>query len=122
MVYYCASISSMININHFLHIFNDLVRQKYPGNSSSEPSSRDYELADQMFLLFNQLLSSAELLVDHIVTLSLDEYDDSNGDYQQEDTNDISSNVDGIKYSYDTMCAIVEYSKKHTFSSIRRRY
>lgn len=30
--------------------------------------------------------------------------------------------MNGIKYSYDTMCAIVEYSKIHTFTSIRRRY
>ena len=66
----------MINVNNFLHIFNDLVRQRYPDVTPSEPSSKDYELADQMFVLFNQLLNSTELLNDHIVTLDFDEYDD----------------------------------------------
>jgi hypothetical protein len=80
-----------------------------------------YSTLDLVCLL-NQLLSSTELIVDHIVTLDYDEYDDSSGDYQQEDKNDISSNIVGIKYSYDTMCAIVEYSTTHTFTSVRRRY
>jgi len=96
-------------------MFNNLVRQKYPELVQSEPSSKDHELADQLFLLFNQLLNSAELLVDHIVTLDFDEYDDCSADYQEKDKNDVASNVDGIKYSYDTMCAIVEYSKNHFF-------
>lgn len=112
----------MVNVNNILYMFNNLVRQKYPELVQSEPSSKDHELADQLFLLFNQLLNSAELLVDHIVTLDFDEYDDCSADYQEEDKNDVASNVDGIKYSYDTMCAIVEYSKNHTFNSIRRRY
>jgi hypothetical protein len=112
----------MININNILYMFNNLVRQKYPELVQSEPSSKDHELADQLFLLFNQLLNSAELLVDHIVTLDFDEYDDCSADYEDENKNDVVSNVDGIKYSYDTMSAVVEYSKTHTFTSIRRRY
>jgi regulatory protein YycI of two-component signal transduction system YycFG len=103
-------------------MFNNLVRQKYPDYIQSEPSSKDYELADQLFLLFNQLLNSTELLVDHIVILDFDEYDDCSANYEEEDKNDIISSIDGMKYSYATMCAIVEYSKTHTFTSIRRRY
>jgi hypothetical protein len=68
------------------------------------------------------LLASTELLVDHIATLDLDEYDDCIDDYQEEDKSDIASNVDGIKYSFDTMRAIVEFSKNHTFPTLRRRY
>ena len=112
----------MINVNNVLHIFNDLVRQKYPNVAPIEPSSKDYELADQMFVLFNQLLNSTELLNDHIVTLDFDEYDDCNPDYQEENMNDASAGAHGIKYSYDTMCAIVKYSQTHPFTSIRRRY
>lgn len=99
-----------------------MVRQKYPETTQTEPSSKDYELADQLFVLFHQLLTSTELLVDHIVSLDFDEYDDSSGDYQEEDEHDIVPNVDGIKYSFDTMCAIAEFSKNHTFSTLRRRY
>jgi len=54
--------------------------------------------------------------------LDFDEYDHCSDDYQEEDTNDITLNVDGIKYSIDRMCAIVEYSKTHTFSTLCRRY
>jgi len=72
--------------------------------------------------LFTQLLTSTELLVDHIVTLDFDEYDDCSGDYQEENERDIVLNVDGIKYSFDTMCTIVEFSKNHTFSTLCRRY
>ena len=111
----------MINVNNILDMFNNLVRQKYPELIQSEPSPKDHELVDQLILLFNQLLNSTELLVDHTVTLDFDEYDDCSSDYQEEDENDIASKVDGIKYSYDTMCTIVEYSKNHTFASIRRR-
>ena len=100
----------MINVNNFLYIFNDLVRQKYPDVAPSEPSSKDYELSDQMFVLLNQLLHSTELLTDHIVTLDFNEYDDCNPDYQEENMIDTSPDVHGIKYSYDTMCAIVKYS------------
>jgi hypothetical protein len=112
----------MFNVNNILYIFNNLVRQKYPELIRSESSSKDHELADQRFLLLNQLLNSAQLLFDHIVTFDFDEYDDCSADYEEEDKNDVASNVDGIKYSYDTMCAIVKYSKTHTFTSIRRRY
>lgn len=114
--------TSMINVNNILHIFNNLVRQKHPGSTQDEPSSKDYELADQLFLLFNQLLTSAELLVDHIVTLDFNEYDDCSADYQEEDDNAVALNVDCIKYSYETMCAIVEFSETHTFPTLRRRY
>ena len=99
-----------------------MVREKYPEDTQTEPSSKDHEIADQLFLLFNQLLSSAELLVDHIVTLDFDDYDDCSADYQEEDKNDITLNVGGIKYSFETMSAIVEFSKNHTFPTLRRRY
>ncbi|CAF1265076.1 unnamed protein product [Adineta ricciae] len=113
----------MINVNNILYMFNNLVRQKYPELAQSEPSCKDHELADQLFLFFNhQLLNSTEPLVDHTVKLDFDEYDDCSADYHEEDKNDAASNVDGIKYPYDTMCAIVEYSKNHTFNSINRRY
>jgi hypothetical protein len=112
----------MINVNNILHIFNNLVRQKHPEPTQGEPSSKHYELADQLFLLFNQLLTSTELLVDHIVTLDFNEYDDCGADYQEEDENAVVLNVDGIKYSYDTMCTIVEFSKTHAFPTLRRRY
>jgi hypothetical protein len=39
--------------------------------------------------MFNQLLSSKELLIDHTVTLEFDEYADCTADYQEEDKNDI---------------------------------
>lgn len=112
----------MINVNNILHMFNNMVREKYPELTQIEPSSKDHEMADQLFLLFNQLLSSAELLVDHIVTLDFNEYDDCSDDYQEEDKNDITLNVGGIKNSYETMSAIVEFSKNHTFPTLRRRY
>ena len=112
----------MINGNNFLYIFSDLIHQKYPDVAPSEPSSKDYELADQMFVLLNQLLHSTELLTDHIVTLDFDEYDDCNPDYQEVNVIDTSPDVHGINYSYDTMCAIVKYSQTHTFTSVRRRY
>ncbi|CAF1533038.1 unnamed protein product [Adineta ricciae] len=86
--------------------------------TQDEPSSKDYEQADQLFLLFNQLLTSAEILADHIVTLDFDEYDDCSADYQEEDDNAVALNVDDIKYSCDTMCAIVEFSKTHTFPTL----
>ena len=112
----------MINVNNILYIFNSLVREKYLKTTQTERSSKDYELADHLFVLLSQLLTSAELLADHIVTLDFDEYDDCIGDYQKEDKSDIVLNVDGIKYSFDTMCAIVEFSKNYTFSTLRRRY
>lgn len=112
----------MINLNNILHIFNDIVRQKYPETTQTEPSSKDYELADQLFVLINQLLTSAELLVDHSVTLDFDYDGDSSSDYQEEDEHHLVPNVDGINYSFNTMGAIVEFSKTHTFSTLRRRY
>ena len=112
----------MINVNNILYIFNNLVREKYPKTTQTEPSSKDYELVDHSFVLLSQLLTSTELLADHILTLDFDEYDDCSGDYQKEDKSDIVLNVDGIKYSFDTMCVIVVFSRNHTFSTLRRRY
>ena len=112
----------MININNILYIFDNLVREKYPKTTQTERSSKDYELADHLFVLLSQLLTSTELLADHIITLDFDEYDDCSGDCQEEDKSDIVFNADGIKYSFDTMCAVVEFSKNHTFSTLHRRY
>jgi hypothetical protein len=70
----------MMNVNNILHISNNLIRQKYPKPTQNEPSSKDYELTDQLVLLFNQLLTSAESQVDHIVTLNFNEYDDCSDD------------------------------------------
>ena len=102
----------MMNVNNILHIFNNLVRQNYPVPTQNESSSKDYELADR-------LLTSAELLIDRIVTLDFNEYDDCSADYEEEDENNVDLNVDGVKYSSDTMCAIVEFSKTHTFPTMR---
>ena len=63
-------------------------------------------------------MNSAELLVDNIVTLDFDDDDDEN--YHEEDDFESLVQVDGIKYSYNTMCAIVKYSKNHTFQSIQK--
>jgi len=113
----------MINVNNILYLFDNLVCRKYPSSSHTEPSSQDHELADQLFQLFDQLLNAAELQVDNIVTLDFNTYyNDDDDEYQEENMNTTSFNIDGIKYSYDTMCAIVEYSKSHTFSSLRNRY
>ncbi|CAF0994765.1 unnamed protein product [Adineta ricciae] len=81
--------------------------------TQDEPSSKDYEQADQLFLLFNQLLTSAEILVDHIVTLDFNEYDDCSADYQEEDDNAVALNVDGIKYSCDTIKVTKLVTKNH---------
>lgn len=54
--------------------------------------------------------------------MDFNEYDDCSADYQEKDENAVTLNVDGIKYSYDTMCAIVEFSKTHIFPTLRRRY
>ena len=94
------------------------MRQKYPETTQTEPSSKDYELADQLFVLLNQLVTSTELLVDHIVTLDFDVYDDCSGDYQEEDEHDIVLNDVGIKYSFDTMCAIVGFSKTQNLQRV----
>jgi Tc5 transposase-like DNA-binding protein len=112
----------MINIHNVIHLFNDLVNQKYPMSDSTEPSSKDYELADQLFLLFNQLLNSAELVVDHIVTFTVNDYADDTEEYKENVTDDISLKTNDMIYPYDTMCDIVEYSKTHTFASVCNRY
>ena len=112
----------MINISNILNLFNQLVHEKYPECTYVEPSPKEHELADQLFLLFDQLLNSTELLVDNIVTLDFDEYNDDNEEYTEEHRGVDQTIIDGVKYSYDTMNAIVKYSKTHTFSSLRSRY
>ncbi|CAF2029929.1 unnamed protein product [Rotaria magnacalcarata] len=81
-----------------------------------------HELANHLFLLFDQLLNSAELLVANIITLDFDYYNDDDDEYQKEDNNEDLTSIDGVTYSYDTMCSIVEYSKTHTFLSLRNLY
>lgn len=112
----------MIHIYNIVNLFNELVHEKYPECTYGEPSPKDHELADQLFLLFDQLLNSTELLVDNIVTLDFDEYSDDSEEYEEEYSGADNIIVDGVKYSYDTMNAIVKYSKTHTFSSLRSRY
>ncbi len=99
----------MANANNILYLFGDLVRQKYSTSSSTEPSAKDHELADQLFLLFDQLLNAAELEFENIKTLDFNAEDNDDDEYEEE-TKD------------DTMCDIVEYSKNHTFVSLRSRY
>ncbi|UJR38913.1 hypothetical protein I4U23_031581 [Adineta vaga] len=95
----------MINVHNILHIFNNLVHRKYPEPTKDEASSIGYEL------------------VDHIVTLDFVAYDDCSVDYQEEEKeNAVAVNVDGIQYSYDTICAFVEFSKTHTFPTLCRQY
>ncbi|CAF1667693.1 unnamed protein product [Adineta ricciae] len=103
-------------------MFNNVMREKYPELTETEPSSNDHEMTDQLLLLFNQLLSSAKLLVDHILTLEFNEYDNCSGDYQEEDKIDITLNIGGINYFLETMSAIVEFSKSSTFPTLRRLY
>lgn len=113
----------MINIDNILHLFDSLVRRKYPSSSPTEPSSQDHELADQLFQLFDQLLNAAELQVDNIVTLNINSYyDDDDDEYQEETQITTFYDIGGTKYSYDTMCAIVEFAKNHSFSSLCHRY
>ncbi|CAF3943698.1 unnamed protein product [Rotaria magnacalcarata] len=90
--------------------------------SQFENVQEDHELADHLFLLFDQLLNSTELLVDNIVTLDFDYYNDDDDEYQGEDNNEDLTSIDGVTNSYDTMCSIIEYSKTHTFLSLRNRY
>ena len=103
-------------------MFDKLVRQKYPASSNTEPSAKDHELADQLFLLFDQLVNATELEFENIKTLDFYINDDEDEEYQKENKDDTLCNIDDIRYSYDTMCVIVEYSKSHTFSSLRSRY
>ena len=114
----------MINAKNVLKLFNDLVHQKYSESIENAPTIKEHELADYLFLLFDQLMDSAELLVDNIVTLDFDNYndDDDDANYHEEDDFESLVQVDGIKYSYNTMCAIVKYSKTHTFQSLHHRY
>ncbi|CAM4796059.1 unnamed protein product [Rotaria magnacalcarata] len=112
----------MININNVLNLFNNLVGRKYPETVHIDPTFKDHELADDLFLLFDQLLNSAELLGANIVTLDFDYYNDDDDEYQEEDNNEDLTSIDGVTYSYDKMCSIVEYSKTHTFLSLRNRY
>ena len=112
----------MINNCNVLNLFSELVRQKYPKSTPDEISSKDHESADQLFLLFDQLINSTELLIDNIVTLDFDDYHDDNEEYQEEITDSNQANVGGIKYSHSTMRDTVLYSKTHSFPSLRNRY
>ena len=112
----------MINICNVLNLFSELVRQKYPEPTPDDISSKGHELADQLLLLFDQLLNSTELLIDNMVTLDFDGYNDDNEEYQEEITDSNQANFGGIKYSYTTMSDIVQYSKTHSFPSFRNRY
>lgn len=49
IIYYDFYKTNMMNVNTILCIFNNLVHQKYPEPTQDEPSSKDYELADQLF-------------------------------------------------------------------------
>ena len=111
----------MANVSNILYLFDDLVHQKYPGSSRTKSSAKDHELADQVFLIFDQLLNAAGLEFESIKTLDL-KVDDDDEEYQEENNDDTPCNIDGVRYSYNTMCDITEYSKNHTFSSLRSRY
>lgn len=111
----------MANVNNILYLFDDLVQQKYPGSGRTKPSAKDHEIADQLFLIFDQLFNANGLEFDNIKTLDSNVYDDDE-EYQEENHDDTSHNIDGVRYSYNTMCTIVEYSKTHTFTSLRSRY
>ena len=120
----------MILSDDLVEIFQPLcfskLHQKYSESIENAPTIKEHELADYLFLLFDQLMDSAELLVDNIVTLDFDDYNDDDDDddenYHEEDDFESLVQVDGIKYSYNTMCAIVKYSKTHTFQSLHYRY
>ena len=71
----------MINICNILNLFSGLVPQKYSESTLNEPSSKHHEFPDQLFLLVDQLLNSIDLLIDDVVTLDFDEYNDENEEY-----------------------------------------
>ncbi len=109
-------------VHNVLNLFNNLVLQKYPEPSCTEPSAKDHVLADQLFSLFNELLNSSELIVNHIVTLTVNTYSDDIEEYKENAESGASVKTDDTIYPYDTMCAIVEYSKTHNFASVSNRY
>ena len=104
----------MANVNNILYLLDDLVQQKYPGSSRTKPSAKDHEIADQLFLIFDQLLNANGLEFENIKTLDSN-VDDDDEEYQEENHDDTSYNIDGVRYSYNTTCTIVEYSKKSYF-------
>ena len=111
----------MINVNCVLKLFNDLVRQKYSESTEIPPTAKDHELADHLFLLFDQLLNSEGAGVDNIVTLDFDDYNDDDENFDEDDDGGLAPTND-TKYSYDTMCTSAKYSKTYTFRSLRHRY
>ncbi|CAF3139000.1 unnamed protein product [Rotaria sp. Silwood2] len=97
----------MVDIYNIVNLFNTLVREKYSKTTHQESSPKDCVLADQLFLVFDQLINSADTFVDNIITFDFDEYDDDNEDYQQPNRNDIPSNIENLNYSYDVMYVVV---------------
>jgi len=96
-----------------MHLFNQLVREKYPNCTIDEPSSRDYEIANQLTVVIGLFMNSAEVLQGDVV-LEIDDYDDDDGEYMLESDDDQKSlTVGGHSYSYKTMLEIVEFANTH---------
>ena len=74
VIHYVVVNINMVNVNNILYIFNNLVREEYRETTQTKPLSKDYELTDQLFVLFNQLFVSTELLDNHIVISDFGEY------------------------------------------------
>jgi len=105
-----------------MHLFNQLVREKYPNCKIDETSSRDYKMADQLMVVVGLFMNSAEVLQGDVV-LEVDDYDDDDGEYMLESDDDEKSlTVRDHSYSYKTMLEIVEFANTHQLSTVQHRY
>jgi hypothetical protein len=52
----------MFNIANVLHLFNNLVAEKYSDCTRDEPTPLDYETADQLMMVIELFMNSAQVL------------------------------------------------------------
>ena len=57
-----------------------------------------------------------------MITLDLNYYSEDDENYHEENNDEDLTHIDGIKYSYDTICVLVKNSKTHIFQSLRHCY
>lgn len=67
-------------------------------------------------------MNSSKSDVDNIATLDFDDYNGDDNNSEEADNEEGSVPMNNIKHSYATMCAMVKYSKMHTFQSLRPCY
>ncbi|CAF4079944.1 unnamed protein product [Rotaria sp. Silwood1] len=112
----------MFNIANVMHLLMKLVMEKYPDCKQDELSSQDYEMADQLMITLELFINSSEIFDGNIV-LEIDDYDDSDGEYNIESDDDEETySVGSHFYSYKTMLDIVQFANTHLFSAVQRRY